>query len=191
MLFSYYTNGNEQIYSSSISGKDVQQLTTSSETRSHTPRYSNDGKKFLFLAKKADANEQNVLNVTNADGQTPQKVSDDSLHVTDAVFSKNNQQIYFIGMPASDLGKLEGTAEGGSNLYVADVQTGKVKQLTKKDYFSMGDLAVDDDDVYYTVFNEHEELYSYNLKANKEQRVNYNKLTGDIYETTFTPSGDQ
>ncbi len=191
LLFSYYTNGNEQIYSSSISGKDVQQLTTSSETRSHTPRYSNDGKKFLFLAKKADANEQNVLNVTNADGQTPQKVSDDSLHVTDAVFSKNNQQIYFIGMPASDLGKLEGTAEGGSNLYVADVQTGKVKQLTKKDYFSMGDLAVDDDDVYYTVFNEHEELYSYNLKANKEQRVNYNKLTGDIYETTFTPSGDQ
>ncbi|MEE6131719.1 hypothetical protein CHN50_14195 [Priestia aryabhattai] len=193
-LFSYYKDGNEQVYRSSISGKDVQQLTTSSETRSHTPRYSSDGKRILFLTKKPGVDEPNVLNVANADGQSLQKISDDSLHVTDAVFSTNSQQIYFIGMPASDLGKLEGTEEGGNNLYAADVQTGKVKQLTKKDYFVMSDLAIDDEKVYYKIPNDQDysdELYEYDIKTKKEQAVTQLKLPGDMYETTFSPTGNQ
>lgn len=151
-LFSYYTNGKENIYRTNLDGTVMKKITDSTSERFHSPRYSRDGKIFLYLGKNGEG--INKVYYAKQDGSGQKKLTPESMHVTEAVFSVSGDEIFFIGMQADEFKKAEGETTEGFDLYVVDTNSGKTTQLTDQDYFLMGHLSVSQDgkEVYYSLF---------------------------------------
>lgn len=151
-LFSYYIDGKENIYRTNVDGTFMKKITHSTSERFHSPRYSRDGKKILYLGKNAQG--INKLYYAKQDGSGQKKLTHESMHVKEAVFSVSGEEIFFIGMPADEFKKAEGETTEGFDLYVVDTNSGKTTQLTDQDHFLMGHLSVSQDgkEVYYSLF---------------------------------------
>src|SRR5699024_3501402 len=83
--FSYYRGGEEGIYTANIDGTHVEKITSAKNKQLHDPKYMSGGEKILYLAKNADGT--NSLFIVDHDGGEPKQLTDELIHVHDAVFS--------------------------------------------------------------------------------------------------------
>jgi Tol biopolymer transport system component len=128
--------------------------------------------------------------IMNADGSQSKQITEDRLHVTDAVFSPKDDTVYYIAMPAEDYKKAEGETKEGYDLYVIDRNGNEGKQVTDKDYFTMNDLSISKDGatLYYSLFEgSKEQLYSLKIDENKESKEEVTEgISGDMYSSIFS-----
>lgn len=192
-LFSYYLDGEENIYRSNADGTEIEKLTESTSERFHSPRYSNDGSQFLFLAQNAE--RINTLYLANQDGGEQQILTTDQSHVSEAAFSDTGEEIYFIGSPADDFNKAEGETTEGYDLFVIDIASGDMEQLTNQDHFSMNFLSVSQDgkEVYYSLYDgSREKVTAFSLDDGIEKGAPSSyMLPEDTYSFRYSPDGSR
>lgn len=170
--FSYYQDGVESIYRANSDGSAVEQLTHPDEERHRKPALSPNGEKLLYLSE--NSNRIQSLYLADVNGENPKKLTDDMIHVEEAVFSKN--EIYFVGMPAEAVGKAEGETKEGFDLHSVDLNGENTQKLTDQDHFTMNHLAISTDgsELYYTLFNgDHDKIYEYDVEEEKETRADW------------------
>ncbi|WP_175637831.1 TolB family protein [Metabacillus schmidteae] len=187
VAFSYFLDGHEAIYVSNLDGTDVTRLSEKIEGRSHSPKYSSDGEELLFLTE--DDQRIQTITVMNHDGSNAKRLALDSLHVTDAVFAPDKESIYFVAMPASEVGKSEGETKEGFDLYQVHRQSDQVDQLTDRDHFSMNDLSISADGktLYYSLYKTTEQLVAYSLEKKTESSVA--QIKDDMYSSVLSKDG--
>lgn len=185
IAFSYYLDGNQEIYTANIDGTNIDKLTEGSNHRYHTPRFSPEGQNILFLS--TTDNGINSLITQNIDSTATEQLTESTLHVTDAIFSHTGESIYFIGVLADEFKKAEGETQEGFDLYQIDIDSKDVTQLTDKDHFSMSDLSISKDGttIYYSLFTETEQFYSYDLEEKIETLVDETSKQ-DMYSSVLS-----
>ena len=192
-LFSYYLDGNESIYRSNADGTEINKLTDSASERLHSPRYSSDGTKILFLAQNAE--RINTLYLANQNGSEQKILTSDKTHVSEAVFSVTGEEIYFVGTPADDFKKAEGETTEGYDLFVVDIASGKVEQLTNQDHFTMDFLSISEDgkEIYYSLFDgSREKVTAFSVEDGLEKEApGSNRLPKDTYSFRYSPDGSR
>lgn len=161
LVFSYYQNGIESIYTADLEGRNVHKVTHPNQERHRNPEISPDGSKLLYLSQNKDRSQS--LFITNLDGSNQKELSDPAQHVSDAIFSKDGKTIYYVSMPAEDVHKSEGDTQEGHDLFTIDLDGTNMSQLTDKDHFTMESLSLSGDGSEIQ-FKDYTELYVYNLK---------------------------
>jgi Domain of unknown function (DUF5050)/WD40-like Beta Propeller Repeat len=192
-LFSYYLDGKESIYRSNVDGTEIERLTDSASERLHSPRYSIDGTKILFLAQNAEG--INTLYLANQNGSEQKSLTSDKTHVSEAVFSVTGEEIYFTGTQADEFKKAEGETTEGYDLFVVDIASGKVEQLTDQDHFNMNFLSISKDgkEIYYSLFDgSREKVTAFSIENGLEKEApGANRLPKDTYSFRYSPDGSR
>lgn len=185
VLFSYYSNGDEAIYEADVNGKNVWKLAGAGKGRLHSPKYSPDGEKVLFLSSNSDGISS--LMIVDPDGSNQKTLTEKDLHVSEAVFSAKGNTIFYTAIPAEDFKKAEGETKEGLDLYSVSITGEDIKQLTDRNHFTMNALSIspDGDQVYYSLYNgNREQLTSYSLETGKEGTA---EGSGDLPSEAYTP----
>lgn len=191
VLLSYYLNGDEAIYEADVNGKNVQKLAVTGEGRFHSPKYSPDGERILFLSSNSDG--INSLIIANRDGSNQKTLIESNMHVSEAIFSDAGDTIFYTAIPSEDFKKAEGETKEGLDLYSVSITGKDNTQLTDKNHFSMNTLSIspEGDQVYYTLYNgNREQLTSYSLETGTEGPAeNSSELPAEAYSTIISPDG--
>ncbi|WP_166000568.1 DUF5050 domain-containing protein [Bacillus sp. Cs-700] len=183
--FSYYQDGKESIYRANTDGGEVEQLTHPDEERHRKPAISPTGEKLLYLSENSDRIQS--LYIADLNGENPKKLTDDTIHVEEAVFSEN--EIYFVGMPSEAVGKAEGETKEGFDLHSVDLDGENERKLTDQDHFTMNHLAISTDrsELYYTLFNGNsDKIYAYHVEDERESRADWVPAeVGSLYDWDY------
>lgn len=189
IVFSYFKDGKEAIFSADQNGKNVKRLTPFGSLRHHQPKLSPDSSKLLYLAKNKEGID--ALYVANSDGTNPKKIVSDKMHVTNALFASSNDTIYFTAKSAEDFKKAE-EANGGEDIYSINLDGTNRKQLTDKDYFSIDYflLSPNGKELYYRGDSEHIDTIA--LEKEGEKNSLSSKLgIRDSYQQVLSPDGSK
>ncbi|MCA0173962.1 DUF5050 domain-containing protein [Bacillus sp. RAR_GA_16] len=185
VYFSYYQDGEESIYRANSNGDAVKQITQPDDERHRKPVLSPDGKNLLYLSENEDRIQS--LYIADLNGEHQKKLTDDTVHVAEAVFS--DDQIYYVGMPAEAVGKAEGETKEGFDLHSVGLDGENDQKLTDEDHFTMNHLASSDDGsaIYYTLFNGNDDkIYAYNVENGKETRADWvPSEVGAVYDWNY------
>ncbi|MFD2215198.1 DUF5050 domain-containing protein [Metabacillus endolithicus] len=184
ITFSYYVDGDEAIYTANLDGSELTKVSGKENGRFRNPKFSQDGEQLLFLSEELDGAQS--LMVMNKDGSHQKRVTDDSLHVTDAVFSPKGDILYFTAMLSSEINKMEGETREGYDLYKINSDGTNLEQLTDQDHFTMSELSISEDgeELYYSLFQAHEEPTAFSLKDKTESPVV--SVKKDIYSSVLS-----
>ena len=172
VYFSYYQDGKESIYRANTNGDAVKQITHPDDERHRKPALSPDGEKLLYLSQNEDRIQS--LYIADLNGENRKKLTGDTIHVVEAVFSDN--EIFYVGMPAEDVGKAEGETKEGFDLHSIGRDGENEQKLTDEDHFTMNHLAISNDGsaLYYTLFNGNQDkIYAYDVEDGKETRADW------------------
>jgi Tol biopolymer transport system component len=185
IYFSYYQDGKESIYRANTDGGKVEQLTHPDDERHRKPDLSLNGEKMLYLSENSDRIQS--LYIADLNGENRKKLTDDTIHVEEAVFSEN--EIYFVGMPAEAVGKAEGETKEGYDLHSVGMDGENEQKLTDQDYFTMNHLAISTDgsQLYYTLFNgTSDKIYAYHVEDKRESLADWVPAeVGSLYDWDY------
>jgi Tol biopolymer transport system component len=187
LAFSYYLDGNEAIYTANPDGTEITKISKEDEGRVHTPRFSFDGKKVAYLKENSEGIQS--LMIMDADGSNSELLTEESLHVSDAVFSPESDTIYYIAIPAEDYKKAEGETKEGYDLFAVNMNGKEGKQLTNIDHFTMNNLSISNDgkQLFYSLYETKEELYAFTISEKKELKVEAAAgISDDMYSAVFS-----
>lgn len=188
MAFSFYEEGTETIYTSNLEGNNVKKITNPDEDRHRKPSFSYDGRKILYLSQNPEGVQS--LHSINLDDSNAQRLSDESQHVSEAIFSNDGKSVFFIATPAVDIHKTEGESQEGPDLYSVNSDGTNMKKLTDDDHFSMESLVLSSDgkELYY---KDYTDLYTFNLEKGTESLAALTKnIPKDPFHLTFSPDGN-
>ncbi len=147
IVFPFYQSGDGALYKANVDGSDVNQLTYPRQAESHVhPRYSSDGEKILFLSQeKGEGELMQSLYVMDSDGSNLIRLSGDDELITDAVFSEDDQTIYYL--VAQDYQEGNELEEGPTNIDVYSISAkGENKErLTHDDSIKKRSLSLTED----------------------------------------------
>ncbi|WP_411842430.1 TolB family protein [Salinicoccus sp. HZC-1] len=192
MAFSYYTDGNECIYTGNIEDKNVTQVTSSGAEEDHRkPRFSPEGESISYLSADTDG-VQSLHYMPDLDSDGAMQLTDGDQHVFSAVIAPGGKTVYYIAMPAEDFLKPEGRGENGADLHAVKTDGTGHEKLTDKDAFNMADISISDDGgtLYYSDFQDVRQLTSYDLETETEETVLLENISDDIYHPAFSPGGE-
>lgn len=171
LAFSYYQDGREAIYVAELNGKNVKKITFPGKDQHRDPEFSPDGSKLLYLSRNDE--EIQSLFIANQDGHNPNKLSSDTQHVSEAIFSKDGSEIYFSSMPAKDFKQWEAGTDEGFDLFSVDLNGKNLKQLTDDNRLAMESIALSPDGKEI-LFKDNTELYTFNIE---KEEVSFSKFT--------------
>lgn len=185
IAFSYFNNGKSAIYTAEQDGSDVKRISNPEHAYHANPQFSPDGSKILYLSQ--DRNHIQSLYIANVDGASPIKLSNISQHISGAVFSDDNETIFFASMPAEESKKTEGETQEGFDLFSVKTDGTKMQQLTDRDFFSMDGLvhSTGKKEILFKDFND---INAFDLE---DLRVYTADISGDmpadIFHLTLSP----
>lgn len=192
IIFSYYVDGKESVYTANINGSKVEKITNSNNREDRRPKYSPDGKKIAYLSKNSDGIQ--TLRVINEDGSEEKQLTDSEMHVTDAIFSHDGKTIYFVAVEAKEFKKGEDSREG-FDLFSIETAGEHMRKLTDVDHFTMDFLSLSPDGqtIYYGDFDgERERVYTYSIKnktVKTDRAILPEKIENDSFEPQLSPDG--
>ncbi|HEY9122931.1 MAG TPA: hypothetical protein VIO15_01235 [Bacteroidales bacterium] len=95
IIFSYVKNNISTVYTINSDGSNLKKIISSNgDSFFVSPKYSKDGRKFLYILYKKDSNNGS-LNICDIDGRNNEKLTDDKHIITEAVYSRDGESIYF------------------------------------------------------------------------------------------------
>ncbi|GIO23288.1 DPP IV N-terminal domain-containing protein [Oceanobacillus sp. J11TS1] len=194
IAFSYFLDGKESVYTANINGKDVKQITKSTNRHDRHPAYSPDGKKIVYLSENPNGIQS--LQVINQDGSGERQLTDSEFHVTDGIFSQDGNTIFFVAVEAEEFKKGEESREG-FDLFSIKADGSHMKKLTDADHFSMNHLFLSPDGqtINFSEFDrEKERVYSYSLEegiVNEKTSILPEEIANaqSFYEPQLSPDG--
>lgn len=185
IAFSYFNNGNSAIYTAGQDGRDVKRVSNPERVYHLNPQFSPDGSKILYLSQ--DSNHIKSLYIANVDGANPKKLSNNFQHISGAVFSDDNETIYFASMPAEEFKKTEGETQEGFDLFSVKIDGSQMEQLTDRDFYTMDSLAFSAEKKEI-LFKDFDDINAFDLE---DQRVYTADLSGemptDFFHLTLSP----
>jgi hypothetical protein len=185
IAFSYFNNGSSAIYTARQDGSDVKRISNPDEVYHTNPKFSPDGSMILYLSRDRDRIQS--LYTANVDGTNPKKLSDGSQHISEAVFSDDNETIFFSSTPAKEFQKSEGETQEGYDLFSVKIDGTSMQQLTDRDFNTMESL------VYSTekkeiIFKDFDDLNAFDLEDQRVYAADFSgKLPADIFHITISP----
>jgi TolB protein len=200
IVFPFYQSGDGALYKANVDGSNVTQLTYPRQAESHVhPRFSSKGDKILFLSQeKHPGTLRQILYVMNKDGTNLVKLSDEEELVTDAIFSEDDQHIYFFIAREYEEGSKVEAGPTNVDLYSVSV-TGENKQkITEDASLKKRSLSITEDGRYlgYVEMDNVEEVTQsffilYDLKEKQKQSItpDFNFVTNQIYSAKISPDG--
>ncbi|WP_066050833.1 TolB family protein [Robertmurraya korlensis] len=191
VLISYYLNGDKDIYEADVNGENVQKLVDAGKARLHSPKYSPEGERILFLSSHSDG--INSLMMAHRDGSNQKRLSEKNMHVSEAVFSAAGDTVFYTAILEEDFRKAEGETKEGLDLYSVSITGEDNKQLTDKNHFTMNALSISPagDQVFYHLYNGNREQFtSYSLETGTESPADGSSLLPvEAYSTVVSPDG--
>ncbi len=202
IVFPFYQSGDGALYKANVDGSEVNQLTYPRQAESHVhPRYSSNGDKLLFLSQeKGEGNLKQSLYIMSSDGSNLIKLSKDEELITDAVFSEDDNSIYYL--VAQDYQEGSELEEGPTNIDLYSISaTGENKErLTHDESLKKRSLSLTEDGgklgFVEWVKDEGEGLNSSyvmmdtNTKEKEYVNPEFNFETNIIYSAKLSPEGD-
>lgn len=185
IAFSYYNNGSSAIYTAGQDGTDVKRVSNPDNVYHLNPQFSPDVSKILYFSQ--DRNHIQSLYIVNVDGTNPKKLSDDSQHISGAVFSDDSETIFFSSMPAEESLKTEGETKEGFDLFSVKIDGTGMEQLTDRDFYSMNSLIFSADQKEI-IFKDFDNTNAFDLEDQRVYTADFNvKMPNDIFHLTFSP----
>ncbi|MBT2695729.1 PD40 domain-containing protein [Bacillus sp. ISL-55] len=185
IAFSYFNNGKSAIYTAGQDGTNVKRVSNPHEVYHSDPKFSPDGSKILYLSQ--DRNHIQSLYIANVDGTNPKQLSESSQHISGAVFSDDNETIFFASMPAEEFKKTEGETQEGYDLFSVKIDGSQMEQLSDRDFYTMDSLAFSAEKKEI-LFKDFDDINAFDLK---DQRVYTADLSGkiptDFFHLTLSP----
>lgn len=185
IAFSYFNNGSSAIYTAGQDGSDVKRVSNPDQFYHTNPKYSPDGSRILYLSRDRDRIQS--LYTANVDGTNPKKLSDGLQHVSEAVFSDDNETIFFSSTPAEEFKKSEGESQEGYDLFSVKIDGTSMQQLTDRDFYTMESLVFSAEKKEI-IFKDFEDINAFNLEDQRVYAADFNgKLPADIFHLTLSP----
>lgn len=185
ITFSYYNNGSSAIFTANQDGSDVKRVSNPDHVYHTNPKFSPDGSRILYLSRNSDRIQS--LYTANVDGTNPKKLSESSQHVSEAVFSDDNETIFFSGTPAEEFQKSEGESQEGYDLFSVKIDGTSMQKMTDRDFYTMESLVFSPEKKEI-LFKDFDELNAFNLEDQRVYAADFNgKLPADIFHLTLSP----
>jgi dipeptidyl aminopeptidase/acylaminoacyl peptidase len=185
IAFSYFNNGSSAIFTARQDGSDVKRISNPNEVYHTNPKFSPDSSRILYLSRNKDRVQS--LYTANVDGTNPKKLSDGAQHVSEAVFSDDNETIFFSSTPAEELHKSEGESQEGYDLFSVKIDGTSMQQLTDRDFNTMESLVYAAEKKKI-IFKDFEDLNAFDLEDQRVYAADFNgKLPNDIFYLTLSP----
>ncbi|WP_100398149.1 TolB family protein [Bacillus sp. FJAT-44742] len=192
MAFSYYVDGCRSIYTADPSGTIQGKVTEDKCAQEHAPAFSSDGNYILYLAE-GDPLVSSLFLYSKEDREVT-RVTGNHLHVRDAVFSREGDIIYFIGIKAEDWLAEEHEDAGGFDLYSVNLENSELSKLTNRDDFLMNDLSISSDSssLLFTAYEDMEEtIFLHSLKESDQDTPSpLDNLPSGLYSPELSPDGE-
>lgn len=185
IAFSYFNNESSAIFTANQDGSDVKRVSNPDHVYHTNPKFSPDGSRILYLSRDSDRIQS--LYTANVDGTNPKKLSESSQHVSEAVFSDDNETIFFSGTPAEEFQKSEGESQEGYDLFSVKIDGTSMQKLTDRDFYTMESLVFSAEKKEI-LFKDFDELNAFNLEDQRVYAADFNgKLPADIFHLTLSP----
>lgn len=185
IAFSYFNNESSAIFTANQDGSDVKRVSNPDHVYHTNPKFSPDGSRILYLSRNSDRIQS--LYTANVDGTNPKKISESSQHVSEAVFSDDNETIFFSGTPAEEFQKSEGESQEGYDLFSVKIDGTSMQKLTDRDFYTMESLVFSAEKKEI-LFKDFDELNAFNLEDQRVYAADFNgKLPADIFHLTLSP----
>ncbi|WP_226641436.1 TolB family protein [Mesobacillus subterraneus] len=185
IAFSYFNNESSAIFTANQDGSDVKRVSNPDHVYHTNPKFSLDGSRILYLSRDSDRIQS--LYTANVDGTNPKKISESSQHVSEAVFSDDNETIFFSSTPAEEFQKSEGESQEGYDLFSVKIDGTSMQKLTDRDFYTMESLVFSAEKKEI-LFKDFDELNAFNLEDQRVYAADFNgKLPADIFHLTLSP----
>jgi Tol biopolymer transport system component len=184
IAFSYFNNGKSAIYTAGQDGRNVKRVSNPKQVYHLNPQFSPDGSRILYLSQ--DSNHIKSLYIANVDGANPKKLSDDSQHISGAVFSDDGETIFFSSMPAEESQKTEGETQEGYDLFSVKIDGTGMQQLTDRDFYTMDSLvfSAEKKEIFFKDFDD---TNAFDLVDQRVYVADFNgQLPADIFHLTLS-----
>lgn len=201
IAFSYYKDGVAAIYTSNLDGSNVKKFVEMKNVSLLHPKFSTDGKKLLFLASpKGKENKEQNLYVVDRDGKNKKQLTSTGDLVTDAVFSPDNQTIFYLQAGVfKNYSPIAGKRPHEYDLYSINSNGAEKKQITNKKEYGMFDISVSTDgkSLWFTKNTDDEESQAlFNTSLDGKDTLNKflpkDKIgTPDMYDVALSKDNQQ
>ncbi|WP_144475872.1 PD40 domain-containing protein [Cytobacillus oceanisediminis] len=185
IAFSIFNNGSEAIYTAKMDGSDVHRVSNPVKAYHRQPTFSPDGKKILYLSQ--NRNRIQSLYIANSDGTNPEKLSRNTQHVTEAIFSDDNQTVFFASTAAENVNKSEGETQDGLDLFSVKIDGTEMEQLTDRDFYTMESLYYSGKDKQ-VIFKDYNDTNAFDLEDRRVYMADFSsELPKDYFNMEISP----
>lgn len=132
VVFSVYHKSGASIYGMSIDGSQLKEVVLATRDSSFfNPKYSHDGKQMLFIGSAHANSDYHDIYIADADGTHRKKLTQNQKNISEAVFSKCADEIYYI--QSAEFGKSSPLGKNqlhGTDVYSLKIADGSMKKIT-------------------------------------------------------------
>jgi len=133
ILFSFADKSNSSIFQINTNGTSLKSIVSATPDSIYlNPKYSTNGSKILFIGRPKNTSYNSAIYIANSDGTKKQRLIANQGIITEAIFSKCDDKIYYC--KANEYGHYSpvGTDQAhDEDIYSVDLKTKKVNRITK------------------------------------------------------------
>jgi hypothetical protein len=143
LIFSLYHQGEVGIYQIDTNGKGFKQiLTPTKDSLFFNPQYALANTKIVFIGKSKDTSSNTNVYIANADGSDRERVTDGKEMITEAIYSKCDNKIYYV--KANTFGHYSPIASDtphGMDVYSIDLKSRDIDNVTHLNEYGLFSLS--------------------------------------------------
>lgn len=200
IVFPYFQDGASSLFIANVDGSNARQLTFAKSNESHIrPAFSHDGSQIAYLSFQDEEEEpKSELHLINADGTNERVLLEGGL-VTEAIFSHDDQTIYFLKAGVyTNYSPITGKRPHEFDIYSIDVSGENMKQLTFRSEYDMSSLGVtaDGKSLLVETFKDEQSVHLFSLEdpthfetIRPDGNFGSDKAK-DIYDATLSPTDE-